>query len=237
MSTVLDKLWELQNAVSELADRDRGLHTKPPGFAALDEEYQEANRAIEELSRRHEALSKERRHLEGELQVAEEKLRKYQGQLMQVKNQLQYAAAWKEIDVVRKQMKELEESLLKKMGEIEEVETELNGRRESHAGLKERFEAGYQEWQHSLSDLREDVARIRERVEAIESQIPERLRNEFHRIARQRHGIAVAQVVSGSCGACRFKLRSQAEQQIKRGEVVMCEGCRRIMYLEKAVAS
>ena len=45
---------------------------------------------------------------------------------MQVKNQQQYAAAWKEIDATRKQVKELEESELKKMTDIEALQRQLD---------------------------------------------------------------------------------------------------------------
>ncbi|HEX8153740.1 MAG TPA: C4-type zinc ribbon domain-containing protein, partial [Thermoanaerobaculia bacterium] len=60
-----------------------------------------------------------------------------------------------------------------------------------------------------------------------------RLRDEFHKIFKARGGVAVAAVVSDSCSGCRTRIRPMVMQQLKRGDVVFCENCRRILYLER----
>jgi uncharacterized protein len=232
LSSVVEKLWELQTTLSQLAEKERELNTKPESFAAVDQEYTAANEEIEELNRRLEDVAKERRRIEGELQDAQEQLKKYQGQLMQVKNQQQYSAAWKEIDTARKQVKDLEEGLIQQMTQGEEIQKQLDERRAGFDDLKERYDTAYAEWQHSLSDLRAETEAIRARAEAVESGLPPQNRNDFHKIFKQRHGVAVARVENGACGGCRVRLRPQALQQARRGDVTFCEACRRILYFE-----
>ena len=166
----------------------------------------------------------------------QELLKKYQGQLMQVKNQQQYAAAWKEIDAARKHVKELEESALKSMGETEELQKQLDERQAGHGDLKSRYDVAYAEWQASLSDLRKESEELRKRASEIEATLPQRLRDEFHKIFKQRQGIAVAKVVSDSCSSCRTRIRPALFQQLKRGEMARCEGCHRILYMEKSTS-
>jgi predicted nucleic acid-binding Zn-ribbon protein len=178
-------------------------------------------------------LNKERRRVDGELGDQQELLKKYQGQLMQVKNQQQYAAAWKEIDIARKSVKDLEDSLLKKMGELEEAQKGLDERLENHTDLQQRYDHAYGEWQESLGDLKAEIAKLRDHVENAETQIPEKIRKDFYRILKQRQGVAVSAVVNEACSACRYKIRSQAMQQIRRGEFIHCEGCGRILYFER----
>ncbi|HEX6177986.1 MAG TPA: hypothetical protein VF057_06480, partial [Thermoanaerobaculia bacterium] len=113
--TDVDKLWDLQNVMSQLAEREKKMSTKPESFAAIDREYQSADEEMARLTGSIEGIAKERRRVDGELMDQQELLKKYQGQLMQVKNQQQYAAAWKEIDATRKHVKELEDSVLKMM--------------------------------------------------------------------------------------------------------------------------
>src|SRR4051794_40630810 len=139
-----------------------------------------------------ETSSKERRRVDGELADQQELLKKYQGQLMQVKNQQQYAAAWKEIDATRKHVKELEEATLKQMGEIDGLQKQVDDRRDNHGELKSRYDEAYEAWQHSLGDLRGESEKLRARAAAIEKTIPERLRQEFHKIFKSRQNIAVA---------------------------------------------
>ena len=229
----VDKLWELQSLLSALNERERQMAVKPEDFAAVDDEYQAANREVERLNGQLETLNKERRRVDGELSDQQEMLKKYQGQLMQVKNQQQYAAAWKEIDATRKHVKELEESVLKNMSEAEGLQAQLDTIRENHTGLQSRYDDAHAEWQSSLGDLKKEADELRRKIGEAEARVPERLRNEFYKIYRQRQQIAVSRTVNETCSSCRTRVRPAVAQQLKRGELVHCEGCHRILYLER----
>lgn len=229
----VDKLWELQTILTALNEREKQMGVKPESFATLDREYQNANDEMTRLQAQIDQLGKERRLVDGELSDQQELLKKYQGQLMQVKNQQQYAAAWKEIDATRKHVKELEESVLKNMTEADGLQGQLDERKGGHADLQTRHDAAHAEWQHSLGDLRKEAEQLKEKAARVEATIPERLRNEFQKIYRQRQQMAVARVVNDTCSSCRTRVRPAVAQQLKRGELVHCEGCHRILYLER----
>ncbi len=233
MNSEVETLWQLQALLTQLGDRERQLNSKPESFAAIDREWQQANEEMNRLQQSIEGLTRERRRADGELADQQEILKKYQSQLMQVKNQQQYAAAWKEIDATRKQVKELEDAALKSMSDIEGLQKELDERRSGSSELKSRWDVAHEAWQHSLGDLRKEVQQLHEQVATVESKLPERLLREFHRIFKQRQNMAVAVVVSESCGGCRTRIRPALMQQLKRGELVFCEGCRRILYQER----
>ncbi|MBV9497008.1 MAG: hypothetical protein JOZ54_22405, partial [Acidobacteria bacterium] len=224
----IEKLWELQVVLTQLADREKLMEVKPESFAAVDREWQSANEEMTKLNSSLDTMGKERRRVEGELMDQQELLKKYQGQLMQVKNQQQYAAAWKEIDATRKHVKELEDSALKQMTEIDGVQKQLDERKGGHDDLQLRYDAEHESWQHSLGDLRTEAEGLRKRAAEIEATIPEPLRREFQKIYTQRGKIAVAKVMNDSCSACRTRIRPALMQRLKRGEMVHCEGCYRI---------
>lgn len=232
---VLDKLWELQKVLSELAENEKLLTDKPEHFAEVDERYQEARTAMSRLEEKIAASTLERRKIDGDLQAEQEILKKYQGQLMLVKNQQQYSAAWKEIDASRKKIKEFEDAELAKMGEIEELQKQLDALREQHAGLTSEWEAAHEEWQDSLASVRETIGAIRERAAGLEQGVPAAPLRQFKRIMEQRHGIGVALIEGEACSICRFRVRSQALIDVKRGELLTCEGCRRLLYVEAPV--
>ncbi len=229
----VDKLWELQTVLTALNEREKQMSVKPESFAAVDREYQAANEEVTRLQGQLDTLGKERRRVDGELSDQQELLKKYQGTLMQVKNQQQYAAAWKEIDAARKHVKDLEESVLKNMTEADGLQQQLDARKSGHDALQARYDEAHSEWQHSLSDLRAEAEKLRAKAAEIEARIPERLRNEFHKIYRQRQQIAVSRVTGDTCSSCRTRVRPQVAQQLKRGELVHCEGCHRILYTER----
>src|SRR5206468_12129339 len=107
-----------------------------------------------------ETSSKERRRVDGELSDQQELLKKYKGQLMQVKNQQQYAAAWKEIDATRKHDKELEDATLKTMTDVEALQKQHDDLEAGSVDLKTRWDAEHEAWQHSLGDLRTEVEQL-----------------------------------------------------------------------------
>ncbi|HXG59375.1 MAG TPA: C4-type zinc ribbon domain-containing protein [Thermoanaerobaculia bacterium] len=230
----MERLWDLQTVLSSLAECERQMNEKPESFAAIDREYQAMLDEMKRLEASLEQMGKERRRVEGELNDQQELLRKYQGQLMQVKNQQQYAAAWKEIDATRKHVKELEDSALRILGEIEAVQKQLDEMRSAFEGVKGRWEQAHGAWQDSLAHLKEEAGRLRTRAGELEAVLPDAIRREFQRILKQRQGVAVARVANDSCGSCRTRLRPALFQQLKRGELAHCEGCHRILYLERA---
>lgn len=236
MNNEVEKLWELQQVLTQLGDREKQLNTKPESFAAVDEEFQSANQEMERLDSQLETIAKERRRVDGELTDQQELLKKYQGQLMLVKNQQQYAAAWKEIDATRKHVKELEDSVLKSMNETESVQTQLDERRTSFDPLKAKHDEEYASWQSSLGDLRTEMGQLKAKQAQIEAQLPERLRRQFWQVAKQRGNVAVARVDNDSCSVCRTRVRAMVAQQLKRGETVQCEGCSRILFMERPVS-
>lgn len=231
MNQDVEKLWELQTVLSQLGDREKQLTNKPESFAAVDREWQNVNAEMEKLQQQIEQHSRERRRVDGELSDQQELLKKYQGQLMQVKNQQQYAAAWKEIDSTRKQVKELEDSTLKSMSDVDTLQKQNDDLANGNVDLKARWDLEYEAWQHSLGDLRTEVQQLKARVAKIEATVPERLLREFHRIFKQRQNVAISPIVADSCNGCRTRIRPAVLQQLKRGDLVHCEGCSRILYL------
>jgi predicted nucleic acid-binding Zn-ribbon protein len=233
MLSDVEKLWELQSVLSQLADREKAMSVQPEAFAEVDREYQSSNEEMARLNQSLETMGKERRRVEGELSDQQELLKKYQGQLMQVKNQQQYAAAWKEIDATRKHVKELEESALKTMTEIDGVQRQLDERKAGFDDLKSRHDAAHDAWQSSLGDLRAEAEALRKKADQLEAALPDAQRREFQRTFKQRGGIAVSKVINDSCTTCRTRIRPALSQRLRRGEIVICEGCHRILYLEK----
>lgn len=227
----VDKLWELQSVLSKLADREKQMNVKPESFEAVDSEFQTSNAEMTKLTQQLEQLAKEGRRVDGELSEQQEQLKKYQGTLMQVKNQQQYAAAWKEIDSTRKQVKELEDSRLKNMSDADAIQAQLDARNGSYEELKGRYDSAHDAWQASLGDLRTEAEELRTKAAAIEKGISPRARAEFHRIFQARGGVAVAPVENDACTGCRTRIRPALYQQLKRGELVTCESCRRILYV------
>jgi predicted nucleic acid-binding Zn-ribbon protein len=233
---IVERLWTLQTVLSRLADKERALNEKPEAYGTVERDLREIESEIARLTQKSEELGKKRRQLDAELQGAQETLRKFQGAQMQVKNQQQYAAALKEIDTARKQVKDVEEADLAIMTELEEIEKQLADARTREGSMREEHDRQYEAWQSSLGELKREAEETRREAAQVEEGIPDNLKRQFHQIFKHRHGVAMARVIDGACGECRVRLRAQSMQQLQRGEVVTCDGCRRFYYLEKVAS-
>lgn len=232
MAVLPERLWKLQSELLQLRELEGALSEKPADFAELDERFSTSASELASLEAKLEEMQKSRRETERELQSQQEVLVRYQGQLMQVKNQQQYAAAWKEIDTARKGVKELEDAALQKMQEIEELEARISSARSELEPLAEEHKASHKKWQNSLGDLRRKRDGVKERISDIEKDVPPNVLKEFHGIAKQRGGVAMTRVVGSSCESCRVNIRPALYQQLRRGDLTRCEGCRRMLYVE-----
>lgn len=232
MAALPEQLWKLQSELSRLHELERGLSERPAGFAEVDDRLHQAQQALTALRAKADESQKQRRELDRELQVEQEALNRYQGQLMQVKNQQQYAAAWKEIDMARRKVKELEDAALQRMQELEEIEGKISEGERELEPLEQEHKASYESWQSSLGDLRSEAEEVRKRIEEIGKTVPPAVLREFHRVAEQRGGVAMARVTRSSCEGCRVNIRPALYQQLRRGELTRCEGCRRMLFVE-----
>ncbi|BCX49103.1 nucleic acid-binding protein [Haloferula helveola] len=131
--------------------------------------------------------------------------------------------------------------------EVDSLETKQLELMESADELRSRLEGAQAALRKSEEVVEDDLKSIAARRSNIEAEIEEtkRLRGEaaakvdeellslYERLLKKKGGVAVAPVHSGQCGGCHVKLIPAT--LIKVGgaaEVVQCENCGRILYLE-----
>jgi predicted nucleic acid-binding Zn-ribbon protein len=73
---------------------------------------------------------------------------------------------------------------------------------------------------------------LRKKADQLEAALPEQARREFQRIFKQRGGVAVSKVFNDSCTTCRTRVRPRSRSSLSAASG-HCEGCHRILYLEK----
>jgi len=127
-------------------------------------------------------------------------------------------------------VRELKRELVAKR-ELEERAEEINT-------LDGKRDAALAEFDAALAnDKKEFESETKHRQTAFAT-LPARLASVYDRLAqRSRDGIAVAEVVNGSCSACFMSLRPQVQLNVKKGdEIITCESCTRILYMPKREA-
>ena len=233
MRSELEKLIDLQRTDTNLRRLKSIIETAEEKRAEIEQEFEKHAFSIRELQTNRETLESERRDLENQIADNKSYLERAERNLKHAQNQKEYESAMREIDALQKQVVTFETQVVEKMTAVEDLDKELASRDDEINSLdSDRDKA--------LSDFDIDVAAARQEFE-VESKrrqegfatLPAHLASVYNRLAqRSRDGIAVAEVVGGSCSACFMALRPQMQLEVKRmSSVVTCESCTRILYV------
>lgn len=234
----LDKLIELQETDTNLRRLKKTIESAEAGRAAIEQEFEQHAFSIREIQNRRDSINEKRAGHEREIAENKTYLERAERNLKHAQNQKEYETAMREVDALQKAIGQSETSIVELLEESETVEKELSERADEISSLDGRRETAISEFDTALAaDKKEFEAETTHRAAAFAT-LPERLAAVYDRLAqRSRDGIAVAEVVNGSCNACYISLRPQVQVDVRRGaEIITCENCSRILFV-RAVSS
>jgi predicted nucleic acid-binding Zn-ribbon protein len=232
----LEKLVDLQKTDTNIRRLKKSIETAEERRAGIEQEFEQHAFSIREIQGNRDRLNTERADLER--QIAENKtyLERADRNLKHAQNQKEYETAMRETDAIQKQIAAFEAQIIEKMTGLEEVEKELESRADEINSLDAKRDAALAEFDTQIAAERAELDDELKRRNEVFVTLPAQLASVYNRLAqRSRDGIAVAEVVNGSCSACFMSLRPQMQVEVKRGDqIITCESCTRILYIQSA---
>jgi len=229
----LEKLIDLQKTDTHIRRLKQQIETSETRRAYIEQEFEQHAFSIRGIQNKRDALQTALADLER--QIAENKvyLERANRNLKHAQNQKEYETAMRETDALQKQIAVFETQVVEKMTATEEVEKELAERAEEINTIDTKREAALKEFDTSLAASKKELDAETKKREGVFVTLPAQLASVYNRMAqRSRDGIAVAEVVNGSCSACFMSLRPQMQVEVKRGDqIITCESCTRILYM------
>ncbi len=233
MKAELEKLIDLQKTDTNIRRLKKSIESAEARRAEIEQEFEQHAFSIREIQAKRDKLNTERAELEK--QAAENKvyLERANRNLKHAQNQKEYETAMRETDAIQKQIAAFETQIVEKMTALEEIEKELESRAEEIDTLDAKRAEAIAIFEKELSGHKKDFGTDTEKREAVFTTLPAQLASVYNRMAqRSRDGIAVAEVINGSCSACFMSLRPQMAVEVKRGDaIITCESCTRILYV------
>ncbi|MDI1241519.1 MAG: C4-type zinc ribbon domain-containing protein [bacterium] len=233
MKEELAKLVDLQVTDTNIRRLKRSIESAQERRASLEQEFEQHAFSIREIQKRRDDLNAER--AANEAQIAENKtyLERADRNLKHAQNQKEYETAMREIDALQKQVTVHETKVVELMTAVEEVEAELSSRADEINTLDSKRDEALAAFDSQITKDKAEITRETTKREKVFVTLPAQLAGVYNRLAqRSRDGIAVAEVVNGSCGACNMSLRPQMNVEVRKGDKIMtCESCSRILYI------
>jgi predicted nucleic acid-binding Zn-ribbon protein len=231
MNADIERLIALQRLDSAAQDAQRRLADEPERQKAFDARLDSAAERAADARRRLTDNQNVRRAVEKEVAVHHGRLSKFRDQLMSVKTNVEYQAMQKEIEFAQKEVKGLEDTILERMLEADDL-TGASKRAEADLAAEQKaVDADRRALASELAELKTALERItRERAELVRALNPAALAI-FESVSRRRNGVAVAEARDGICTICHVRLRPQVFNTVRRNEeIVQCDSCNRILY-------
>ncbi|MDQ3712848.1 MAG: C4-type zinc ribbon domain-containing protein [Acidobacteriota bacterium] len=233
MKSELEKLIALQKTDTNIRKLKKAIETAEERRASIEQEFEQHASSIREIQATRDNAQTGRADLEK--QIAENKtyLERADRNLKGSQNQKEYETAMRETDALQKQISAFETQVLERMTETEEVEKILAERSEEINNLETNRKSALKEFDKELAASRGEFEAETAKRHEVFITLPPQMASIYNRLAqRSRDGIAVAEVVGGSCSACFMKLRPQMQVELKTNDKIMtCESCTRILYI------
>jgi predicted nucleic acid-binding Zn-ribbon protein len=227
----LERLITLQQLDTAASEARRRLADEPERerafVARLDVARQAGAAAKERLGENQNA----RRAIEKDVAVQQGRLSKFRDQLMAVKTNVEYQAMQKEIEFAQAEVKKLEDAVLGRMLEADDLAAELKRAEAQLTAEQKAVDTDRKALAAELGAMKASLDRItQQRAETVAS-LDRQLLALFETISKRRSGVAVAEARDGICTICHVRLRPQVFNTVRRNDqIVQCDSCNRILY-------
>jgi predicted nucleic acid-binding Zn-ribbon protein len=231
MNKDLAGIIALQKLDSAAHDASRRLADEPELEKALEARLEAARQHVASAKERLAENQNARRAIEKDVAVQQGRLSKYREQAMAVKTNQEYHAIQKEIEFAQGEIKSLEDQILERMVEADELTAVTKKAEADLASEQKTADADRRAMAAEVQTLKASLEKIAaERAELVGSLEPGVLRL-FELVARKRNGVAISEARSGICSVCHVRLRPQVFNTVlKNEEILQCDHCNRILF-------
>ncbi len=205
---------ELPMEVKDLEDEIEGLHARQ---TRVEEEINGITEFIEQKK-------------EG-IKEAQALIKKYEKQSENVKNNREFEAINKEIEMQQLEEKLCEKHIKDATEEIAEKARQLEFAKKAVSSKEANLEAKKNELEKIIKETEKEEKHYNKEGGDARSHVDERLLHSYDRIRNNyRNGLAVVPVERDSCGGCFHAIPPQKQSEIKlHKKIMVCENCGRIL--------
>ncbi|GAB2700219.1 C4-type zinc ribbon domain-containing protein [Mucilaginibacter koreensis] len=231
----LKALYELQTIHTKI-DRIRQVRGElPMEVADLEDDVAGLETRIQKIKNELDDLEDDIVTRKNLIKEAQANIKKYEGQLNDVKNNREYDAISKEIEiqgldiqVSEKKIREFGYEIATKTQIYEKAQADLDGR-------KADLDVKKQELDTITAETEKDETELNAQAEKATANIEERLLTAYNRLRRNaKNGLAVVTIQRDSCSGCFNQIPPQRQSDIRqRKKIIVCEHCGRILVDEQ----
>ncbi len=222
------KLQELDLRLRDLETRLQLLPREMRDMVAKRDALAASTKAAQDAVRKFELAVKSG---ESGIEALQKENLKLQQQSALVKNNKEYQAMLAAVEQNKLKIGELEEKTLLLMDELDAARKTAVRVAGDNAAAISALKAEFDELMAFSGEVKAEIARLKaERPERLRDIDADTLRQYTSLLGGKKPGVPVVAVENGICGNCFLKLTPQTQNQLKKGEVAVCDNCQHFIY-------
>jgi hypothetical protein len=184
-------------------------------------------------------MEREIQEREATIKIALDSIEKFEEHMKAVTTQKEYMAARKQVDEARRLNTRLQDEILERRVQQEELTPRLEERRGTYGRVLETFQAEEAVIDKERAELTGEVERLTEQVQRELKHFGDNALGMYSRLMKGGRQPAVVPVSAGSCMGCNMALPPQTYNQLlaAQGKLFTCPTCQRIIYHQSAQQS
>lgn len=221
LQKIESKLDEIQILKGELPMEVKDLEDEIAGLHARRLRIEEEINGIQDFIEGRKAAIKE----------AQDLMKKYEKQSENVKNNREFEAINKEIEIQDLDIKLAEKHIKDSNEDLQEKSFQHENINKTIAGKEKNLDIKKGELDKIIADNEKEEKHLNKDIEKARQAVEERLLAGYERIRKSyRNGLAVVPIARDSCGGCFNSIPPQRQSEIKQHKkVIVCENCGRIL--------
>jgi hypothetical protein len=176
---------------------------------------------------------KKQKGVEWELEDLQEKVKQVNHKLYngKIRNPKELLNVENELRSLKDRTRKKEDEVLELMAQVEEIEDRVKISSKETQNLQQEWQERQETFSHKKTEIEVEIDELEEVRRGLAELIAlENLR--LYEQLRSTKGQAVARVERGRCQGCHIALPTSQWQRAKAGELVQCNNCSRILYME-----
>lgn len=230
--SILLELLKLHATDQQIVDLEHEVRERRRELEVFEEGVTGLSSRLEQLDTNLERALLEARRAERALDERRDALDRTRSRVSQVQNQRQYSAASLEFDLIRQDVRKLEDMVLDKLQVVENLEGARKGLAEELESSRGEMGPRREAIAARLEELQDELTIKGDRRDNLAMRIDARALGLYDRIRGGRSRVAMAPLSEeAACGNCHTSVTIQQEMQIKSlSTLICCEGCGVILY-------
>jgi hypothetical protein len=157
---------------------------------------------------------------------------KAESRLPEIKTQKEYLAILKEVDVAKKQTKDLQEILQGRDEALNTLKEDRDEKQQELDALKSTCDSRCNEIGDLLNEIHESLVSEDSKRASLIEQVPTTIRKRYELLLKRRNGTALVEARRGTCTGCNMHLPPQFfNSMLKRQSIDSCPHCNRLLFI------